>query len=104
MLNRGRQLGAPPGPWLFAAMVISSGVERTIQHYHAIRDYLSERKSPRRAIATFSGEVDDGDMQVTGTISAPARGWHRVSEAARRWNAKTSTRRHANMPTIGISS
>ena len=38
MLNRGRQLGAPPEPWLFAAMVITSSVEPTIQHYHAIRD------------------------------------------------------------------
>ncbi len=64
MLNRGRQLGAPPEPWLFAAMVITSGVERTIQHHHAIRGYLYERKSPHRAIAAFSGEHEYGRVKV----------------------------------------
>ena len=62
MLDRGRKLRAPPELRLFAAMVITSGGERTIQYYHAIRDYLSERKSPHRAIAAFSGEHEyDGD-------------------------------------------
>jgi len=28
------------------AMVVTSGIERAIQYYHAIRDYLDERKSP----------------------------------------------------------
>ena len=28
------------------AMVVTSGIERAIQYFHAIRDYLKERKSP----------------------------------------------------------
>ncbi|MDE0031935.1 MAG: type I restriction endonuclease subunit R [Deltaproteobacteria bacterium] len=38
------------------AMVVTNGVERAIQYFHAIRDYLEERKSPCRAIVAFSGE------------------------------------------------
>ncbi|MEA3291605.1 MAG: DEAD/DEAH box helicase family protein, partial [Pseudomonadota bacterium] len=40
------------------AMVVTNGIERAIQYYHAIRDYLVERKSPHRAIVAFSGEHD----------------------------------------------
>ncbi len=40
------------------AMVVTSGIERAIQYYHAIRDYLLERKSPYRSIVAFSGEHD----------------------------------------------
>src|SRR5690606_31686034 len=38
------------------AMVVTSGIERAIQYFHAIRDYLKERKSPHQAIVAFSGE------------------------------------------------
>ncbi len=27
------------------AMVVTSGIERAVQYFHAIRDYLEERKS-----------------------------------------------------------
>ena len=47
------------------AMVVTNGVERAIQYYHAIRDYLLERKSPHRAIVAFSGEHDFGGGRVT---------------------------------------
>ncbi len=47
------------------AMVVTTGVERAIQYYHAIRDYLVERKSPYRAIVAFSGEHEYGGVQVT---------------------------------------
>ena len=47
------------------AMVVTSGIERAIQYYHAIRDYLVERKSPCRAIVAFSGEHEYGGVQVT---------------------------------------
>jgi type I restriction enzyme, R subunit len=47
------------------AMVVTSGIERAIQYYHAIRDYLAERKSPWRAIVAFSGEHEYGGKQVT---------------------------------------
>ena len=47
------------------AMVVTSGIERAIQYYHAIRDYLGERKSPYRAIVAFSGEHDYGGAKVT---------------------------------------
>jgi len=47
------------------AMVVTSGIERAIQYYHAIREYLTARKSPYRAIVAFSGEHDYGGTKVT---------------------------------------
>ena len=47
------------------AMVVTSGIERAIQYFHAIRDYLGERKSPYRAIVAFSGEHEYGGVKVT---------------------------------------
>ena len=47
------------------AMVVTSGIERAIQYFHAIRDYLHERKSPHRAIVAFSGEHEYGGGKVS---------------------------------------
>ena len=47
------------------AMVVTSGIERAIQYYFAIRDYLVERKSPCRAIVAFSGEHEYGGKNET---------------------------------------
>ena len=47
------------------AMVVTNGVERAIQYFHAIRDYLKERKSPYQAIVAFSGEKDYGGKTVS---------------------------------------
>ena len=47
------------------AMVVTSGIERAIQYYHAISDYLKESKSPYRAIVAFSGEHEYGGAKVT---------------------------------------
>lgn len=47
------------------AMVVTSGIERAIQYYHAIRDYLAERKSPYRPIVAFSGEHEYGGEKVS---------------------------------------
>ena len=47
------------------AMVVTSGIERAIQYYHAIQDYLAERKSRYRAIVAFSGEHEYGGTKVT---------------------------------------
>ncbi|MCB0241133.1 MAG: type I restriction endonuclease subunit R, partial [Anaerolineae bacterium] len=47
------------------AMVIATGIERAIQYYHAIREYLIERKSPYQAIVAFSGEHEYGGVKVT---------------------------------------
>jgi type I restriction enzyme R subunit len=47
------------------AMVVTSGIERAVQYYHAIRDYLVERKSPYRAIVAFSGEHEYGGRKVS---------------------------------------
>ncbi len=47
------------------AMVVTSGIERAIQYYHAIETYLRKRKSPYRAIVAFSGEHDYGGKKVT---------------------------------------
>jgi type I restriction enzyme R subunit len=47
------------------AMVVTSGIERAIQYFHAVRDYLVERKSPYQAIVAFSGEHEYGGVKVT---------------------------------------
>ncbi len=47
------------------AMVVTSGIERAIQYFHAIRDYLRERKSPYLAVVAFSGEHEYGGTKVT---------------------------------------
>src|SRR5947209_6754459 len=47
------------------AMVVTSGIERAIQYYHAIRGYLEERKSRYKAIVAFSGEHEYGGVEVT---------------------------------------
>ena len=47
------------------AMVVTNGVERAIQYFHAIRNYLKERKSPYRAIVAFSGEREYGGVKVS---------------------------------------
>ena len=46
-------------------MVICSGIARAIQYYHAISDYLKERKSPYQAIVAFSGEHSYNGKNVT---------------------------------------
>lgn len=47
------------------AMVVTGGIRRAIQYFHAIRDYLNERKSPHEAIVAFSGEHEYGGQKVT---------------------------------------
>jgi len=47
------------------AMVVTGGIERAIQYYHAIRNYLAERKSPYRAIVAFSGEHEFGGQTMS---------------------------------------
>jgi len=47
------------------AMVVTSGIERAIQYYQAIKTYLIERKSPYETIVAFSGEHDYGGGKVT---------------------------------------
>ena len=49
------------------AMVVTNGIERAIQYFHAIRDYLKARKSPYGAIVAFSGEPEYGGRTVTET-------------------------------------
>ena len=47
------------------AMVVTGGIERAIQYYHAISTYLKERKSPYRALVAFSGEFEFAGVKVT---------------------------------------
>ncbi len=47
------------------AMVITSGIERAIQYFHAFKAYLAERKSPYQAIVAFSGEHEYGGAKVS---------------------------------------
>ena len=49
------------------AMVVTNGIERAIQYYHAIRDYLQERKSRYRALVAFSGEHEFAGEKVSET-------------------------------------
>ena len=46
-------------------MVVTSGIERAVQYFHAITAYLQERKSPHKAIVAFSGEHEYGGAKVT---------------------------------------
>ena len=47
------------------AMVVTNGVKRAIQYFHAIRSYLKERKSQYQAIVAFSGEHRFGGVKVS---------------------------------------
>ena len=47
------------------AMVVTNGIERAVQYYLAIRDYLQERKSRFQALVAFSGEHELGGAKVT---------------------------------------
>jgi type I restriction enzyme R subunit len=47
------------------AMVVTSGIERAIQYYHAFQEYLTEEKRPYKAIVAFSGEHEYGGVKVT---------------------------------------
>lgn len=47
------------------AMVVTSGIERAIQYFEAVRAYLREIRSPYQAIVAFSGEHEYGGAKVT---------------------------------------
>ena len=47
------------------SMVVTGSIERAIRYYHAIQDYLAERKSPYQAIVAFSGEHEYAGTKVT---------------------------------------
>ena len=47
------------------AMVVTNGIKRAIQYFHAIREYLKERKSRYQAIVAFSGEHEYGGRKVS---------------------------------------
>jgi type I restriction enzyme R subunit len=46
------------------AMVITGGIGRAIQYFHAFKNYLKERKSPYLPIVAFSGEHEYGGIKV----------------------------------------
>jgi type I restriction enzyme R subunit len=47
------------------AMIVTSGIERAIQYYHAFKTYLEGRKSPYQAIVAFSGEHEYNGTKVS---------------------------------------
>ncbi|MEF3310077.1 type I restriction endonuclease subunit R [Paenibacillus sp. GYB004] len=47
------------------AMVITSSIERAIQYFYAISDYLVKRKSQYKAVLAFSGEHEYGGKKLT---------------------------------------
>ena len=46
------------------AMVVTNGIERAIRYFHAIRSYLTERKSRYQAVVAFSGDHEIGGAKV----------------------------------------
>lgn len=46
-------------------MVVTNGIERAIEYFHAFQAYLADRKSPYKAIVAFSGEHEYGGKKVT---------------------------------------
>ena len=49
------------------AMVVTGSIRLAVDYYQAIRQYLSERKSPHQAIIAFSGEHEFGGAKVSET-------------------------------------
>ncbi len=47
------------------AMVVTSGIERAIQYFHAFKTYLVERKSTYQGIVAFSGEHEYAGAKVS---------------------------------------
>lgn len=47
------------------AMVVTNGIDRAIQYFQAFNAYLTERKSPYKAIVAFSGEKELDGAKVT---------------------------------------
>ncbi len=47
------------------AMVVASGIERALDYYRDVKDYLVERKSPYQAVVAFSGEYEYHGKTVT---------------------------------------
>ena len=61
------------------AMVVTNGIERAMQYFHAIRGYLTERKSRYQAIVAFSGDHEFGGAKVNeATLNGFASG--RIAE------------------------
>jgi type I restriction enzyme R subunit len=50
---------------LARAMVVTGGVERAIQYFHAIQAQLVARQSPYRAIVAFAGEFEYQGLKVS---------------------------------------
>ena len=46
------------------AMVVTAGIDRAIDYYHAINEHLEARKSPYKAIVAFSGDKEYGGVLV----------------------------------------
>ena len=78
------------------AMVVTDGIRRAIDYYHAIKGYLEERGSRYSAIVAFSGEHEYGGANVTETSlngfpsSQIATRYRRTRTAS--WCALTSSR------------
>jgi type I restriction enzyme R subunit len=47
------------------AMVVTGGIQKAIQYFHAFQDYLKETKSPYKAIVAFSGEPEYRGVKVS---------------------------------------
>lgn len=47
------------------AMIVTSSIERAIQYYLAVQEYLSSIHSPYKAIVAFSGEPEFGGKKVS---------------------------------------
>ncbi len=65
-------------------MVVTDGIERAIQYFLAIRDYLARTQEPLRAIVAFSGEQEYGGEKVTrGEAERISEQRHRRADSGR---------------------
>jgi type I site-specific restriction-modification system R (restriction) subunit len=73
------------------AMVVTSGIERAIQYFHAMCAYLRERKSPHQAQAAQKIQLPDADGEI-GPVPAdgggrkPEPGLDRLSNILKTFN------------------
>ena len=47
------------------AMVVTGGIQLAIEYFHAFKSYLTERKSPYKAVVAFSGEPEYEGAKVS---------------------------------------
>lgn len=50
------------------AMIITGGIMRAIDYFHAVKEYMEKKKLPYKSIVAFSGEHEYGGRKVTEAV------------------------------------